>query len=98
MHVQRGAGRRAAGPAAGASRRGPPRRRSARRAAARPPRRGRAGRACHAGGMLAELGIAVIHYRTPEVALDCLARLLRAAPAARVVVVDTAPDTAFEAR
>lgn len=77
MHVQRGAGRRAA---------------------ARPPRRGRAGRACHAGGMLAELGIAVIHYRTPEVALDCLARLRRAAPAARVVVVDTAPDTAFEAR
>lgn len=52
------------------------------------------------GGMEvgATLGIAVIHYRTPEVALDCLARIGLAAPGARVVLVDTAPEASFEAR
>ncbi len=46
----------------------------------------------------ADLGIAVIHYRTPEVALDCLARLRIAAPDARKVLVDTAPEPSFQAR
>lgn len=49
-------------------------------------------------GVTATLGIAVVHYRTPEVALDCLTRLRVAAPGARIVVVDTAPDPAFEQR
>ncbi len=45
--------------------------------------------------MPSSLGIAVIHHRTPQVALDCLARLRTAAPGAQVVVVDTAPDPSF---
>ncbi len=48
--------------------------------------------------IVATLGIAVVHYRTPEVAVDCLRRLREAAPGAAVVVVDTAPEAAFEAR
>ncbi len=44
------------------------------------------------------LGIAVVHYRAPEVALDCLERLEVAAPGAQVVVVDTAPEPDFRAR
>lgn len=42
------------------------------------------------------LGIAVVHYRAPEVALECLRRLHRAAPGADVVLVDTAPEADFE--
>lgn len=49
-------------------------------------------------GVNTGLGIAVVHYRTPEVALDCLTRLKRAAPAAEVVLVDTAPEEAFQQR
>lgn len=49
-------------------------------------------------GVNTGLGIAVVHYRTPEVALDCLARLARAAPNAEVVLVDTAPEPAFQQR
>ncbi|MFA7461097.1 MAG: glycosyltransferase family 2 protein [Trueperaceae bacterium] len=45
--------------------------------------------------MAASLGIAVIHYRTPNLAFDCLARLAQAAPGAEVVVVDTAPERDF---
>jgi len=48
--------------------------------------------------VITPLGIAVVHYRTPEVALDCLERLEAAAPSAQVVVVDTAPEPAFQAR
>lgn len=36
----------------------------------------------------------VVHYRTPELLRECLRRLLAAAPAAKVTVVDTAPDAA----
>ncbi len=46
----------------------------------------------------ATLGIAVVHYRTPDLALACLERLRVAAPNAHVVLVDTAPDPAFEQR
>lgn len=46
----------------------------------------------------ATLGIAVVHYRTPDVALACLDRLRQAAPHAQVVLVDTAPDPAFQER
>lgn len=48
--------------------------------------------------MAPTLGIAVVHYRTPEVALDCLVRLRSAAPEAELVLVDAAPCAAFEAR
>lgn len=44
----------------------------------------------------ATLGIAVVHYRTPDLALACLDRLHVAAPSAQVVLVDTAPEPAFE--
>lgn len=50
------------------------------------------------GFVTATVGIAVVHYRTPEVALDCLARLEAAVPGAQVVVVDTAPEPAFQER
>lgn len=42
------------------------------------------------------LGIAVVHYRAPALALDCLRRIRRAAPDAAVVVVDTSPEAEFE--
>lgn len=42
------------------------------------------------------LGIAIVHYRSPEVALDCLERVRRAAPLATVVLVDTAPEPEFQ--
>lgn len=44
------------------------------------------------------LGVAVIHYRTPDVALRSLARLREAAEDAAVVLVDTAPESSFENR
>jgi GT2 family glycosyltransferase len=49
-------------------------------------------------GVSSDLGIAVITYRTPQLALDCLQRLRQAAPAASIVLVDTAPDAAFQQR
>lgn len=42
------------------------------------------------------LGIAVVHYRAPAVALDCLRRVRSAAPEAAVVLVDTAPEAEFQ--
>lgn len=57
---------------------------------------------CHTGRVAAasvgsppDLGVAVIHHRTPEVALKCLELVRAAAPHADVVLVDTAPDEAF---
>lgn len=49
-------------------------------------------------GVSHDLGIAVITYRTPEIALDCLRRLRDAAPEATIVLVDTHPTDDFQQR
>lgn len=41
-----------------------------------------------------DLDIVVVHYRTPDLLRECLVRLRASAPAANVMVVDTAPDAA----
>lgn len=47
--------------------------------------------------MSGNLGVAMVHYRTPEVAKRALTLLLAAAPDAHVVLVDAAPEAAFGA-
>lgn len=39
-----------------------------------------------------------MHYRTPDVALECLRRIRLATEGAQIVLVDTAPDDLFRAR
>ncbi len=38
------------------------------------------------------VAVVVVHHRTPELLIECLASLRRAAPTARITVVDTAPE------
>lgn len=47
--------------------------------------------------MKRDLGVAIIHYRTPELALEAVARVKSAEPEADLVVVDTDPQPEFEA-
>lgn len=41
--------------------------------------------------------LAIVHHRTPDLLREALVRVARHAPAARVTVLDTAPERAFEA-
>lgn len=50
------------------------------------------------GIVTADLSLVVVHHRVPDVLAECLGRIVRFAPEAQVVVVDTAPDAAVDAR
>lgn len=56
------------------------------------------GRDAPSAGPPPELSVVVVHYRVPEILLEALARLERAAPAAEKILVDNEPDTALFAR